>query len=280
MNRKTEDQLVRLAFGDLTPEEAARLQAEAEGHPDSARALDTYRRMKSELRSLADVPEDQLSKERLREAILARGLREHPAKRSFSWLWLPAAAAALAFGVTFMKGRAMHPTGPTVALMGNEVVKSPGDLGTSDPFKFKPHKPVEDSTYVEGTFEEDPNAGTSTDVAPGPRLASNMSRSRGGRSDSDLVDFLKSFNGPGVANASDPEKSSAPGASSGSVGGLDRNDTRETHSEPINTFAHPMAADASGTKPAIILIEPEKDNNTGARKATEVESASNVLVGG
>jgi hypothetical protein len=30
----------------------------------------------------------------------------------------------------------------------------------------------------------------------------------------------------------------------------------------------------------IVMINPEKDNDTGAQKATEVDSASNVVVGG
>lgn len=281
MNKKTEDQLVRLAFGDLTPEEATRLQAEAESHPDSARALDTYRRMKSELRSLADVPEDQLSKERLREAILTRGLQERPVKRSWSWLWMPTAAAAVAFGITFAKGHFIRPDAPlTASVLDSSVVKEPGDLGKINPFSAKPHQPSLDSVVPpEGTFEDETSNATVA-MTDTPRRGSNMSRSRhGGREDSDVKEFLKdwadSMTAPKASNpeASGPQFDHVGGATPTVTGLRDPKDTMPPAGPAGETVM-------SASKPPIILIQPEKDSSTGARKATEVESASNVLVGG
>ena len=55
---KFDDKLAQLAFGDLSPEEARRIEAQANADPEAARMLDTYRSMKAGLRDLAEAPDD------------------------------------------------------------------------------------------------------------------------------------------------------------------------------------------------------------------------------
>ena len=86
MRKRFEEELAQLAFGDLSSDRAAELRARADADPDAAQTFDTYCRMKEELRSLAvDVPAEQLSTERLRDAILKRGLTEKPMARTPGW---------------------------------------------------------------------------------------------------------------------------------------------------------------------------------------------------
>src|SRR5690349_10801263 len=121
MNRKLEDAMVRLAFGDVTPEESAALEREAQHDPEAARALASYRRMREGLKDLHEIPEDQLSKERLRHAILSQGLRPKPVPSGRSWLWMPAAAATLAFGMILMRGGTNSPEVSIVGSAGGSV---------------------------------------------------------------------------------------------------------------------------------------------------------------
>lgn len=93
MNRRLDDDLARLAFGDMTEREAKVMRDSIEGDADSSDRLNQYELLRGGLRKLRDVPPDQLSSERVREAILARGLS--PRKSSaFGWLGWGAGVAA------------------------------------------------------------------------------------------------------------------------------------------------------------------------------------------
>ena len=86
-----------LAFGDLTESEAAQVRAMADQDPEAAQVLRAYESMRSDLRSMSDsVPADQLSKERLQDAILKRGLEEQAQPRRWlGWVMAPAAMTVL-----------------------------------------------------------------------------------------------------------------------------------------------------------------------------------------
>ncbi|MEA2553849.1 MAG: hypothetical protein QOJ65_2025 [Fimbriimonadaceae bacterium] len=96
MDRKIEDRIAKLAFGELTEAEASQVRAEAATNTDAAQALNSYEGLRNDLRRLRDVPPDQLSKERLQNAILAQGLKPKPVRQGVSWLW---AAPALTTAV-------------------------------------------------------------------------------------------------------------------------------------------------------------------------------------
>jgi len=267
MNKKTEDQLVRLAFGDLTPEEAARLQNETARQPEAAQTLDTYRRMKEELRSLAEVPADQLSKERLREAILARGLSERPAPRQASWLWMPAAAAVLAFAIVFARGHNGRTNAPVAVLGGDS---HSGMVATNLP-NFKPKLPSSVKTNTPVATDED--ILDAFGDQPGP-TETHRSRHKVRNDDTpwmDVSDYDIYSGNRGRASA--PAGPSTVGPTPSAV-------TPVEPSTVADMQTHPAFDKSEKKTDPIILIQPETDNNTGARKATEVESASNVLVGG
>ena len=79
-----DDQMARLAFGEISEADKVRLREEAERNPVLAARLREYETMRFELSRMREVPSDQLSKERLREAILNRAIRPEP-KRPSLW---------------------------------------------------------------------------------------------------------------------------------------------------------------------------------------------------
>src|SRR5438128_37793 len=105
MRRKLEDKLLMLSFGDLTPEEARQVQSEAAGDPEAQKILQEYQAIRSNLKLLKDVPEDQISAERLRFAILEKGLERKSAPSPYGWLWMPAAVALFAFSLALLRQR-------------------------------------------------------------------------------------------------------------------------------------------------------------------------------
>ncbi len=264
MNRKFEDNLLRLAFEDMSPQEAAALEREALQDPEAALALAQYRQMRTGLRDLAEVPSDQLSKERLREAILARGLTHEakPAARSFGWSWMPVMAAGLAVLVFVYRPHAgtdpkiashreanpftyptieVPPSGP-VAMNSSKMIETAG-VGTSSASFMSPSVPAQTVAIV-----THPNR--------------NGLRSRHQARNERSLNGLFAFSGTGTGNVMESVIKPAP-----STSGAD-----------TATMASPAAA----TPPAspIVLIGNEKDGSTGASRATEVDSARNVVVGG
>src|SRR5688572_28441895 len=105
MNRRLEEELLQTAFGEAWREEMADLERRVMSDPEAAKALKTYQLMKEGLRDLGDIPEHQISTERLRHAILEQGLK--PKKESSPWfgclgIATPAAAAAIALAFVMM----------------------------------------------------------------------------------------------------------------------------------------------------------------------------------
>ncbi len=90
MKKRLEDQLLELAFD---PRQDS-IPAEIEADPAAHMRLNEYRTMKSALGQLRDIPEHQLSTERLREALLHQGL-----KRRFQFPWQLTAYGSVACAV-------------------------------------------------------------------------------------------------------------------------------------------------------------------------------------
>src|SRR5687768_3632873 len=124
MNRRLEEELLQTAFGEASPEEMALLESRVMSDPEAAKALRTYQFMKEGLKDLGDVPEHQLSTERLRHAILEQGLKpKRESGNPFVWLLMPAAVAALAFVVVFNRPQSSGPsTGPSVAINTSDMI--------------------------------------------------------------------------------------------------------------------------------------------------------------
>lgn len=263
MNRKFEDNLLRLAFEDMSPQEAAALEREALQDPEAALALAQYRQMRTGLRDLAEVPSDQLSKERLREAILARGLTHEakPAARSFGWSWMPVMAAGLAVLVFVYRPHAG--TDPKIA-----------SHREPNPFTYpKIEVPPSGSVAVNSPKPETAAVGTSS--------ASFMAPSMPVRTVATLTHTQR--NGLGSRHQARNERSlNGLVAISGTGTGNAMEFVMKPATSTAGNDTASMPSPGAATPPAspIVLIGNEKDGSTGASRATEVDSARNVVVGG
>jgi hypothetical protein len=248
MNKRLEEKLAMLAFGDLSPEETTRLEQEVAGDREASLILADYRGMRSGLKAMADVPEHQLSTERLRHAVLNRGLRPK-ARPQFGWLWMPASALALAFAIVMMRqtGSGLPGVGQGPLVRGDANTSS---LALND---FKPHisEPFAFASASGQILSVEHHDSSLT-------LASNSGNARRHRVDRSRLDDVMERVRRGFENQ---------------------------HWVDINPPSLPngeatLSASAQPSGAPIVLIDSTKDSKTGAHKATEVDSASNVVVGG
>jgi hypothetical protein len=257
MNRKLEDAMVRLAFGDVTPEEVVALEREAAKNPEAARTLASYRRMRDGLRDLYDVPADQLSKERLRDAILSSGLKPQPTQSQRGWVWMPVAAAALVFGITMMR----H----------NNSMVVPTVVGGSDAVALHNSAPIIDFRQGPDSKATGPVArndvrrplfsgGMAPETKSVSRKTSRHSHRRVEEDAAELQDLVARIM-PDNSGDDMPPDMKHPSANA-AVADTSAKTSTETAAQPI------------------VLIEGAKDNDTGAQKATEVDSSKNVRTSG
>jgi hypothetical protein len=262
MNRKVEDRLIDLAFGDLTPEEAASLEARAAHDPVSASTLQAYRDMRESLRSMADLPEHQLSNERLKNAILARGLSQKettPAPvSSRGWIWMPIAACAMAFTLVMWRNTAPgSDVGPQIVLGSKALDAVAFNAKPLEQPTAEATEPIPSTTKaVEPELVPAPAHETNRHVAKAPSNPVRATRTKAVHHRTTMVAQSKRQE---KVETQDP----APII-------LRASDVSEASS------ALPIVS----TDQPIVLIAQEKDADTGAQVATEVESESNVLVGG
>jgi hypothetical protein len=269
MKKRIEEELAKLAFGDVESSEAVLLEHRTKTDPDAARTFETYCRMKEELRSLSqDVPEDQLSKERLRQAILARGLKDHPVAPRFGWVWVPAATAAIAFGLFFLKGQMPLGPNPAPVIVDNSLSgafePAPGvGVHVPDPLPSSNGSSVERSAVV--------SSAPATQVAVGESVRTRRSlRDITDRSATTRVDIADTSMSDGLA----------------SLPSFARTGESESSREAVAaTFDFGSAMEESAPAPSepartIVDILPITDSDTGTLRATEVENTANVVVGG
>jgi hypothetical protein len=251
MKGKVEDKLAQLAFGELGPSEAAQLERQVQNDPEALRALSLYKEMRDGLRSLSDVPEDQFSKERLRDAILTGGLRPVPNRPESNrvWLWMPAMACVLGFTLMFGQNLIHKPKARTELVLNEDRLLP--RLSTNNSIEM-PAKDLANSKY--GPF------------AP-PALKPVASASLATKTvDPDEVD--RRIIAENVDDdAYDPDLGHLPSGSAALAGGT-------------VAVSRTPASHTSASSGPIVLIDQDTDEQTGACKATEVGSSSNVLVGG
>jgi hypothetical protein len=242
MKNRHEDDLIRLAFGDLEAHEAEAVRARVAEDPAAKRLYATYSGMAEGLKDLK-APEHQLSTERLRHVILNKGL-ENKSPAFLRWIWAPTALAAIVVTGWFLARSQTDLSAKISPQPSNNERVLPG---TPDP---------EDSRAALGTISPtilNPNASTETQpdhvasITRPKRFATNApvdreSERRGMRT----VAMLKSAE-PGL--------------------------------EIIEAAVADAAVENDGSS-GIVIIGAETDAHTGARKATEVPSPSNVVIGG
>lgn len=244
MNRKLEDQLVRLSFGDLTPEEAAKLHEQISSDPEARRTVDEWKSLKSDLRMLSDVPPHQLSNERLHHAILNQGLQPRPSGSPLGWLWAPVTVGLLAFTLTVMRMKQNEPTIPGAGSSG-QIVLGPD---------IKPPKSI--SPIIE---------------SPKPQVVTRNDQS-------DEQDLLESA-AESAPVVSSPSKRSRPHAKASAAGPR----LAAIGSAIAKKIDEVQSQDELALVPApstLVLIANDSDNDTGAKKATEVDSPADVLISG
>lgn len=249
MKGKFEDKLAQFAFGELSSDEAAKLEREMQSDPEALRALALYKDMRVGLRSLSEVPEDQFSKERLRDAILTQGLRPVPTRpvSNRSWLWMPAAACVLGFALMSSQNSFRRSSAAPNVVIGMR------DLGVA--------KPNAGELDIKPIVIKNP--ATPAIVPPKPK----ETESKGllaVNSDPEEVDhrvMAVNLND----EAYDPDLGKMP---------------TTTASVTAGTVAAAPVRKVTAAAVPIVLIDQDTDEQTGACKATEVGSSSNVLVGG
>lgn len=251
MKKRLEEKLAMLAFGDLSPEETTRLEQEVAGDREAGRVLAEYRDMRSGLRAMSNIPEHQLSTERLRHAILTQGLKPKT-RPKLGWLWMPGMAAALAFGVVMVR------YSQNSNLAGLRPLAEVTNLSSGGPVAL--------NSTPEDPFRFATASGEILSVAqpaPKPAVTASYTTSRANRRsryDRDRIEALKEA----VMWEFDNQLSSNMSPSNPAGAGSSRD----------------MASTPASTSIPIVLIDSSKDTSTGAQKATEVDSASNVIVGG
>lgn len=280
MRKKIEEELAKLAFGDLDADAAQRLELQTQADPEASKTFESYCRMKNELRSLCtDVPDDQLSKDRLREAILTRGLKEHRPVSRLSWLWMPAAAAVLAFSFVALKGRIPtggNSVGPMV--MDYTSGKLPNTEGIGVVRPDASDAVASNLTRTKVVVDKEPT-----------KVAMNTERPQRDRRSLYEQPVDRGADGSVRMSAAaapiDFEKLDSPLVSDASlVTHVDFGPSKESESREekkqfdMRDQVKPISSGVS--QPKIVLITSETDANTGTLKATEVESTANVLVGG
>lgn len=267
MKKRFEEDLAKLAFGDLNAAEAQRLELLAMKDPEATRALDSYCRMKDELKSLAvDVPDDQLSTDRLRQAILARGLGDRRPVARFNWVWMPATAAVLAFG--FMFAKSQFPLGngaPTVVV--DRTTSSPM---LSIPKIVTPEPPARTALVPRNDRRSIVSDGASTVVVMNESRTSRARRNTAGMGSRSRADDVAL---PGGAE----DLTFANRASSEGLGLATK--PMDFGGRDLATMAAP-APSGPASSHTILVIQPETDSTTGTHRATEVDSTANVIVGG
>lgn len=272
--KRDENKLIELAFGELDAHEAEVLRRELAADAEAEKFVADFEALRLDMRQLDnDIPEHQLSTERLRHAILNQGLHEVPRKRAswLSWFWMPAAAASVTLALLTVLNR---PTTPLVYGGGPDTVKSA--LNQIDSVALNETKKETFGSDL-GSELVTPKASTNEQVAtnvaesttrPSRRGMNRGSGRRGHQVSTGVKNVLAGLNTASVLNKAGTTASFSDPSMKRTVTGAPGANATESVAPALDLQAEP-----------IILIGTEKDANTGARKATEV-SSSNVSISG
>ncbi|HRI42975.1 MAG TPA: hypothetical protein PLL78_03510 [Fimbriimonadaceae bacterium] len=244
MKDKRKDLLIAYAFGDLTEEEMAAFEAN-----DAERAeLDRLARLRGDLKHLNSVPECQLSVERVRDAILQREIRQ---RRDWKpWIVAMPAAAALALLAFF----ATRPGDAPVAPNANPIV-------------------VESAEQKPFVVRSEPDLVTSPPITDADVVQ--------------LVGITLSALGARPVSTDEPVRVASLERKSPTVPRRRTTPTAvairsESKKESTHDRTTPVAAPTTQPQPIepIVMISNDEDKTTGARRANEVETSNDVVIGG
>jgi hypothetical protein len=269
MRRDFEDRLIRLAYEDLSQEEMDFLEAELLAEPEAAACVEEHRSIRVGLRSMADVPQDQLSVDRLRTAILSQGLKPKPVRAGWGWAWMPATAAALALGMTMVR-LPFQSTPEPMVVMNEGAARDGISLPWLEESAVALRAPLSFGALGEA-FDSDgatlaagrPSGSTAAATRAGPSALRDRTKNAGADADAG-----------GESSAETIVRERKPDVV------VDNRALRSAAEAPVGAFEAPRAESSStAPSPALVIIEPVRDQSTGAWKATEVENTSNVVIG-
>lgn len=247
MRRKNEEELIKLAFGDMEPDASERAKQMLAEDAEAAKLFAGYSEIREGLKQLR-TPEHQLSTERLREAILKQGLKRRDPLAGWKWTFAPLAVAAAAFLITLRMGG--QPDAPVANVFDP---KPEGSI--ENPIDFSPTERVMDT--VPAPTVTRPTVQTER-VASVTRSSGRSGASRMARNNPSTTRSLVAKKTPSLSPA-DISRSAIDGAL------------------PAGAIAQPLDMAEEQT---IVLIGTENDESTGANRATEVSSPGNVVIGG
>jgi len=252
--KKKNDDLLRLAFGELSDADATVVEARAAADPSARRELQVCRDIRASLQHLPPPPADGLSAERLRAAILDRELGAR--KPGFAWGWAPMALAALA-AVVFISRPAQR-SEPAVVAMNNEIGENV--------FKNKP---------LMSDFSASTNAAAAVTMSVATPAVTSAKSSARFRSNQRGMEGAR----PHTASWAPKPFVKAPiNAPVAMVARLDSFETIASPQSSVDTDALASKAIKDGAD-TVVIVSGKRDLDTGAAAATETE-ANHVLVGG
>ncbi|MBX3118983.1 MAG: hypothetical protein KF784_07950 [Fimbriimonadaceae bacterium] len=262
MKNNNESKWIEYAFGELDSSEAELLRQELAKDTEAEKFVSDFEALRRDLKQLNEVPDHQLSTERLRHAILNKGLNRPKKKAGWlSWVWMPGTAAALTFATLFVMNRGGDP---------NVILPSGGSLVVNTParsFELLKDPAMSALQGIAMSQKEKPEGIISeTTIAMRTPEQPQSRAPRGKRNTSKKATIVLAGIESAILNKTatlDESPTPAGGAAA-----------RGSH---MTTLVEPMPMSASEP---IILITPENDSKTGARKAVEQSSSSNVSISG
>jgi hypothetical protein len=267
MKRHEKDELMMIAFGEMPIAETDARRAALSSDPEAAGELASLSQLREDLRVLSlKVPDAQLSTERMRDAILKQGLKQRNPIPRWSWIGAPVMGAVLAIGIYLSR------------LPYNEEQNrvAAADLAMPDVLAAKVAMNRDD-------FQPKTEL---TDLGHAVRQVYSFGKEEPILSKSPPA--VKKSNSDTVA-VSDSALAYAPQAESTlSLEATPSSDAPATDAEPttptLHTETFPDSDDVALVTPSqeqkVVVVAEDKDGVTGAQKATEVGSSSDVMVGG
>ena len=265
---------MNLAFGELSDDQALLAEQDVRHDPESARTLRAYRSMRADMKLLNNIPESQLSTERLRRAILEGGLKPKRDYGRWNWLLVPLATGVAALAITTMIKRSNLPnSGHAPNIVMNQSTLTPPESSESA-FQFEVPKPHVSFGTAPGIGEANldtaisfgSNDAPEAASAPAPRERAHVAL-RG--ASKQLIATVSSA--PAAGRAAAPQLKPAGPAASMPAAELSAvripQDTSADDNAPTNASK-------------IVVVDSTNDSDTGARPATEVGSSTDVVVGG
>lgn len=260
--------IVRAAFGEAERGEQAFVDEMVRRDPAAKALFDEFAAMRTGLRGLDDVPACQLSTDRLRQAILAQGVKPGRTTVPFRLTWGHglAAAACLAVGMVFLRQPAadqvrvasdVTPPAATSAKKAEQsqpVATAPLATAPKRPELLADSAPVEHPAAVNGLMDR---------AVPKP----SHRRVRTSRPTGQAI-AAPPFEAGLSKDAMAPTTMSLKAEGSG----------EETDARP--TVADATVYDASVPEGPVVIVQPQTDPRTGAALAVESDHASDIVFGG